>query len=246
MPGGSVMFTRTTRSTARNGRGIRPPGQNEPDMMMRDFQEIFGTLLGPGYQPGRPGRSGQGDLFPGGFGGTIRMGGATVGGGQGPRVVGGRYTFVAPLRPRNADRAEEAQNDPPVEDLATYASDPTLIIIRITASPNQLASIIGNLFGQMGGPGMDGARGAGRVPQGLQGLFASLLNPANARMGDAVYTQEALDQIISNLMEAHPTSNAPGPASPDAIAALPKKKLDEKQIGPEVSKFPLETLSRAA
>lgn len=34
-------------------------------------------------------------------------------------------------------------------------------------------------------------------------------------------------------MEQHPTSNAPGPASPDAIAALPKKKLDEKLLGPE-------------
>jgi E3 ubiquitin-protein ligase RNF115/126 len=67
----------------------------------------------------------------------------------------------------------------------------------------------------------------------LQGLFASLLNPANARHGDAVYSQEALDQIISTLMEQHPTSNAPGPASADAIAALPKKKIDEKQLGPE-------------
>jgi len=34
-------------------------------------------------------------------------------------------------------------------------------------------------------------------------------------------------------MEQHPTSNAPGPASPDAIAALPKKKLEEKELGPE-------------
>jgi E3 ubiquitin-protein ligase RNF115/126 len=34
-------------------------------------------------------------------------------------------------------------------------------------------------------------------------------------------------------MEQHPTSNAPGPAAPDAIAALPKKKLDEEMLGPE-------------
>jgi len=71
------------------------------------------------------------------------------------------------------------------------------------------------------------------MPPGLQALFASMLNPANARSGDAVYTQEALDQIISQLMEQHPTSNAPGPAAPDAIASLPKKKLDEKMLGPE-------------
>lgn len=67
----------------------------------------------------------------------------------------------------------------------------------------------------------------------LQALFTTMLNPANARAGDAVYTQEALDQIISQLMEAHPTSNAPGPASPSAISSLPKKKLDEKELGPE-------------
>lgn len=57
--------------------------------------------------------------------------------------------------------------------------------------------------------------------------------PANARSGDAVYTQEALDRIISNLMEQHPTSNAPGPASPDAISSLPKIHLSEKELGPE-------------
>jgi E3 ubiquitin-protein ligase RNF115/126 len=76
-----------------------------------------------------------------------------------------------------------------------------------------------------------GPRPAGGMPPGLQSLFAALLNPANMRSGDAVYSQEALDQIISNLMEQHPQSNAPGPASPDAIASLPKKKVDEKMLG---------------
>jgi E3 ubiquitin-protein ligase RNF115/126 len=71
------------------------------------------------------------------------------------------------------------------------------------------------------------------MPPGLANLFQAMLNPANARSGDAVYTQEALDSIISQLMEQHPTSNAPGPAPPDAIASLPKKKIDEKMLGPE-------------
>jgi division protein 1 len=34
-------------------------------------------------------------------------------------------------------------------------------------------------------------------------------------------------------MELNPTSNAPGPASPHAIQALPKRKLDEELLGPE-------------
>jgi E3 ubiquitin-protein ligase RNF115/126 len=74
----------------------------------------------------------------------------------------------------------------------------------------------------------------GNMPLGLQGLFAALLNPANAVAGDAVYSQEALDRIISTLMEQHPQSNAPGPASEEAIASLPKTKLDEKMLGPEL------------
>jgi len=71
------------------------------------------------------------------------------------------------------------------------------------------------------------------LPPALHGLLATLLNPANARQGDAVYSQEALDQIISTLMEQHTASNAPGPAPADAIASLPKKMLDEELLGPE-------------
>ena len=62
-------------------------------------------------------------------------------------------------------------------------------------------------------------------------LFAQLLNPANARHGDAVYSEEALDRIISQFMEAQNGSSAPGPASAAAIAALPKKKIDESMLG---------------
>lgn len=76
-----------------------------------------------------------------------------------------------------------------------------------------------------------GPRPTGGMPPGFQALFASLLNPANMRSGDAVYSQEALDQIISNLMEQHPQSNAPGPAAPDAIASLPKRNIDKGMLG---------------
>ncbi len=61
-------------------------------------------------------------------------------------------------------------------------------------------------------------------------LFAPFLNPANAASGDAVYTQEALDRVISQLMEQHSSGNAPGPASAAAIAALPRKKMDSSML----------------
>lgn len=62
-------------------------------------------------------------------------------------------------------------------------------------------------------------------------IFAQLLNPANAAHGDAVYTEEALDRIISQMMEQNAGGGAPGPASAAAIAALPKKQVDKSMLG---------------
>ncbi|RAL64330.1 hypothetical protein DID88_002221 [Monilinia fructigena] len=135
-----------------------------------------------------------------------RAGEFHMGGGPGPAIVGDLYTFEG----RGA----------PVEDLATF---------------------ITHLFTQMGaGPagaaGEDGETRRADMPPGiigLPGLLQSLLNHPNAIQGDAVYSQEHFDQIMSQLMEQHQQSNAPGPAPPDAISALPKKALDEKMLGPE-------------
>ncbi len=46
-----------------------------------------------------------------------------------------------------------------------------------------------------------------------------------------MYTQEALDRIITQLMEANPQSNAAPPASEEAIAKLEKRNLDDNMIG---------------
>jgi hypothetical protein len=83
-----------------------------------------------------------------------------------------------------------------------------------------------------GNEGGGGARPVD-IATALNQLLASIVNP-NAIHGDAVYSQEALDRIITNLMEANPQSNAPPPATEDAIASLPKKKLDEEMLGPEL------------
>ncbi|KAL9000381.1 MAG: hypothetical protein Q9169_000898 [Polycauliona sp. 2 TL-2023] len=83
--------------------------------------------------------------------------------------------------------------------------------------------------------GPNGAETAPRAgPGGFPGLhhfFSSVLHPANAAHGDVVYSQEALDRIISQFMEQHNGSSAPGPASADAISALPKKKVDKEMLG---------------
>lgn len=46
-----------------------------------------------------------------------------------------------------------------------------------------------------------------------------------------MYSQEALDRVISQLMEQNATGNAPGPASAEAIAALPKKRVTRHMVG---------------
>lgn len=100
-------------------------------------------------------------------------------------------------------------------------------------------------MGNLGPPGLDdphspnqiGGDGNARQPadftRALSQLIGSLINPHMVH-GDAVYTQEALDSIITNLMEANPQSNAPAPATEEAIAKLPKRILDEELLGPEL------------
>ncbi len=92
--------------------------------------------------------------------------------------------------------------------------------------------LLGSLLQNMHGMQQDGRRGAGNPTLAPPfHIFAQLLNPANAAHGDAVYTEEALDRVISQFMEAQNGSAAPGPASAAAIAALPKKEVDKSMMG---------------
>ncbi|KAK4145906.1 uncharacterized protein C8A04DRAFT_10264 [Dichotomopilus funicola] len=106
-------------------------------------------------------------------------------------------------------------------------------------SPFNTASIFDPLFGFGAG---DDASQRERSPGpgfgfpllgSLQELMNSLYNPAAAVHGDAVFTQEALDRIITQLMEASPQTNAAPPASETAIGNLEKKKVDDEMLGPE-------------
>jgi E3 ubiquitin-protein ligase RNF115/126 len=61
-------------------------------------------------------------------------------------------------------------------------------------------------------------------------ILQRMMDPANASHGDAVFTQEALDRVITQLMEQNQGSNAPGPASEAAIRSLPKKKVEPDML----------------
>lgn len=72
-------------------------------------------------------------------------------------------------------------------------------------------------------------RNAGGIG-GLPEIFQQYLNPANARSGDHVWSQEAFDRVLSQLMDQNAQNGAP-PASEDRIDALPKKKVDQSMLG---------------
>ncbi|KAG9256486.1 uncharacterized protein F5Z01DRAFT_672468 [Emericellopsis atlantica] len=81
-----------------------------------------------------------------------------------------------------------------------------------------------------GGPAM--GPGPGDFIASLQRMIA-LIDPANAAVGDAVYSQEALDRIISNLMENNSSSNAAPPATDEALAKLDRKPVSKEMLAQE-------------
>lgn len=227
---------------------------------MSAFQNMLTTMMGPDLRPGQAGRSGPDTLFGEGpnfqtYNGRTPDGHRVTGGrftfqagnlpprdADGPPAGGLPIDTYEPLLSRL----------PPIPP----SGGGYLVIISRRDSPDEHPRILATLFSPMGGGpahnhdhqhdedhdhdpndphnqqngGPDVTAG---LPPALRTFFQAMLNPVNARSGDAVYSQEALDQIISTLMEQNPTSTAPGPAPPDAIAALPKKNLDEKMLGPE-------------
>ncbi len=57
-----------------------------------------------------------------------------------------------------------------------------------------------------------------------------LMDPANAAHGDAVFSQEAFDRVITQLMEQNQAGSAPGPAPEAAIRSLPKKRVQKDML----------------
>lgn len=62
-------------------------------------------------------------------------------------------------------------------------------------------------------------------------MLSTLLN--FDRHGDAVYSQEELDRVISQLIDQNMNATAPPPATQDAIQSLPKKNVDKGMLGGE-------------
>ncbi|KAK5175171.1 uncharacterized protein LTR77_000308 [Saxophila tyrrhenica] len=129
--------------------------------------------------------------------------------GPGPDLFGNLF-------PRNAFAAQPQQRQPePIEQMLNA------MMMNIGVPPGAQGQNPGQAQPIPGG--------------GPMGPFANLFQlfgaPPGGVHGDAVYSQEGLDRIISQLMEQHQAGNAPGPASAAAIANLPSRPLTQEDQG---------------
>lgn len=85
-------------------------------------------------------------------------------------------------------------------------------------------------FNLLNQPELHNRQGQERPPN-LHALITALLNPMNARQGDVVFSQEAFDRVMTQLMDQNQSSGAPGPASDAAINSLPTKPVVKEMMG---------------
>lgn len=222
------------------GQGQGGMGQGLMGMVGNLLQGMVGQQQGQGQgqQPGQrgPGQPPQSPGSPQASGPGTPGGGTTIRHGHGP---GFHYTvattsnanFSGNLFPRNANGPQPFQAHP-------------------THIDQMLEQMFRNVGAMPGGPMRGGGMGQhplhnhdpfgpprqdGFMFEGPGG-FANILNMLGGlpdQHGDAVYTQEALDRIMTQLMEQHQSGNAPGPATEDAIKSLPKRTVTEKDQGVE-------------
>ena len=183
------------------------------------------SLRSPRPSPPAPVGSGEG---------APDLAGAVVPAAGTPPASGEGAGDPAALNPRRmAHTAFAISRRPQPQTSGVPAPRARRVLVVIIRSPADEAS---RLFGQMMGM-LDPNHTANSPANGnephaanpLGAILASILNPGAAVAGDAVYSQEALDRIITQLMEQQ-SSTAPGPARQPDIDSLPLKKADAKML----------------
>ncbi|KAI5926742.1 hypothetical protein F4810DRAFT_484091 [Camillea tinctor] len=230
-------INRSPEGLGRGHRGLASPANSED--IIRRFTEMVGDMGGPA--PMMVGRSGPETLFSDNDG-SHRVTFRRI---SGPGFTGGVSSFTittgsGPARARQAvGQAGGQPGGQPGGQGEAELEDPfqrifTEIFRGVGPPPLHREEQDGpHPQGANRGNGGIGGGRPGDLASALNQLLTSVLNPHGVH-GDAVYSQEALDRIITNLMEANPQSNAPAPASDDAIANLERKGLDETMLGPEL------------
>ncbi|KAL9072442.1 MAG: hypothetical protein Q9161_003612 [Pseudevernia consocians] len=95
---------------------------------------------------------------------------------------------------------------------------------------NNLHSMLATMLQSMQASMVDD-HGDGGQHTGVPNLNTFITQMLGGVSGDAVYSEEALDRIITQMMDQNHQGSAPGPASAAAIAALPKKRADKTMMG---------------
>lgn len=249
-PGGRLRAT-LNRTINVNGQNGQPDQIGQAGgitgLIGHALQGLLGGVLQQ-YQPGAQNRDAVNEGGPQSTPGLPGMGQQEQGSGDGRsftrHVHGPGYSFTMTtsssgnLHPRNANAPQPFQAQPDnMDDMMRQM----LMNIGVFAPGMQgPGALRGGLRMGPGGfdftPEMNGHTGAGGgVPGGPMpfpaGLFQMLGMPMGGVHGDAVYSQEGLDRIISQLMEQHQTGNAPGPASEAAIKSLPTRPIEKKDLG---------------
>lgn len=139
--------------------------------------------------------------------------------------VGGRNVFTATGRWPLNEGAASFPGDRDGNSLPAYVlSFPWLQ--AFVANIEDRHSVLATLLQSMQAGAM---HQTGGQPSGMHTFLASLMG--NGAHGDAVYTEEALDRIVTQLMDQAGAHSAPGPASAAAITSLPKQKADRSMLG---------------
>ncbi|KAK6435663.1 hypothetical protein LTR95_008147 [Oleoguttula sp. CCFEE 5521] len=134
------------------------------------------------------------------------------------------------LHPRDANAPQPL--DPQPDHLQEMMRQMFMNIGGYPALPGQAQQGFPPQMGQMGPGGFMFGSAPPGGPGTPQDLFQQMMQAATGGAhGDAVYSQESLDRIVTQLMEQHSTGNAPGPASQNAIKSLPTRALTEADFG---------------
>lgn len=221
-----------------------PPNANDPHAdIMRSFTDMLFTFNGG--RPDQPGPNPEG-VVPGREDRNVHV--------AGPHTIQGRtwrsgpfevaaVSVVIPGSGTGSPGNNGGFGGPP--DFNAYVNPhhvPSLDDNEFIIFTNYSTRVFANLLGGQltprqghddGEPGQQGPVPLPGLPGALGRIFAAYLNPANAVHGDAVFTQEAFDRVITQMMEANPQSNAAPPASQEAISKLESRKLDDKDLGTE-------------
>ncbi|KAF2004695.1 hypothetical protein P154DRAFT_36530 [Amniculicola lignicola CBS 123094] len=212
----------------------------ETDISQLRYQQVAPgrfTVTGTVYRTMSPSGAGRGNPNVGGFASMLN------------NIIGAQIGQMHTVPPQNdeAERQQSGSGTTPAGHRFHYQANARLFprdanhagpqIEPVDEMSNVLAGLMAAFGEPPGGPraaqNHDPYAPPAHPLNPLLAMLTGFMPGGNAAAGDFVYSQEALDRVISQLMEQTSTSNAPGPAPQSDIDALPRKHVSMDMLGPE-------------